>query len=277
MKKILIATDFSTNARPALEYAVFLSLKAGAVLHVLHTYMPVYPLTETVAGPPVTVEWEEAYRHSAQETLDNLTEELKARGLTVVSHLELGPLSTVATDIVKQEGIDLTVLGRSESGGWLFELFGNVATQLLDNLTTPLLMVPAEVTHYKIDRMAYATQLEFDETEILAQVYDWADEAGAEVHLVHVRAAHEPNIQNDEDFIEDIRKTFPDRNTTILERDASSVVDGIEELTKDVDADILVMSTHHRNLFTQIVNPSKTRKLLLHCSVPTLVFPLEAL
>lgn len=277
MKKILIATDFSTNARPALEYAVFLSLKAGAELHLLHTYMPVYPLTETVAGPPVTVEWEEAYRHSAQETLDNLTEELRARDLSVVSHLELGPLSTVAADLAKSEGIDLIVLGRSESGGWLFELFGNVATQLLDSLTIPLLMVPAEVTHFKIDRMAYATQLEFDETDILTQVYDWADEAGAEVHLVHVRASHEPNIHNDEDFINDIRKTFPDRNTTILERAASSVVEGIEDLTRDVEADLLVMSTHHRNLFTQIVNPSKTRKLLLHCSVPTLVFPLGAL
>jgi nucleotide-binding universal stress UspA family protein len=40
MKRILIPTDFSTNANNALEYAAEISSLAGAAITLLHVYTP---------------------------------------------------------------------------------------------------------------------------------------------------------------------------------------------------------------------------------------------
>ncbi|OZI10117.1 hypothetical protein BWI93_00380 [Siphonobacter sp. BAB-5385] len=277
MKNILVAVDFTENSRPALESAIFLASKSGATLHVLHTYLPVYPMTETVSGPPVTVEWEETYRLSAQTQLDTLTEEMRGRGLAPEIYLELGPVGPVVKDMVQSHAIDLVVLGRSESDSWLSDLFGSTATQLVNDLTVPLLMVPSEFSQRGFTRIAYATQLEFTETHVLKDLYRWADYMGATVQIINVQADHEPSINSDEELMNEIRTAFPDRHTTVLQRKADSVEDGIQELLHDTEADLLVMSSHHRNLFTQIVNPSKSKKLLLHSPVPTLIFPLGRL
>ncbi|PQA58708.1 universal stress protein [Siphonobacter curvatus] len=277
MKNILVAVDFTENSRPALESAIFLASKSGATLHVLHTYLPVYPMTETVSGPPVTVEWEETYRLSAQTQLDTLTEEMRGRGLSPEIYLELGPVGPVVKDMVESHAIDLVILGRSESDSWLSDLFGSTATQLVNDLTVPLLMVPAEFSQRGFTKIAYATQLEFTETHVLKDLYRWADYMGATVQIINVQADHEPSVNSDEELMNEIRAAFPDRHTTVLQRKADSVEEGIQELLHDTEADLLVMSSHHRNLFTQIVNPSKSKKLLLHSPIPTLIFPLGRL
>lgn len=277
MKNILVAVDFTENSRPALESAIFLASKSGAALHVLHTYLPVYPMTETVSGPPVTVEWEETYRLSAQTQLDALTEEMRTRGLAPEIYLELGPVGPVVKDMVESHAIDLVILGRSESDSWLSDLFGSTATQLVNDLTVPLLMVPSEFSQRGFTKIAYATQLEFTETHVLKDLYRWADYMGATVQIINVQANHEPSVNSDEELMDEIRTAFPDRHTTVLQRKADSVEEGIQELLHDTEADLLVMSSHHRNLFTQIVNPSKSKKLLLHSPIPTLIFPLGRL
>ncbi|MFT4032931.1 MAG: universal stress protein [Siphonobacter sp.] len=274
MKNILIATDFSENAKPAVEWALQLACHTNSTLHILHTYLPVYPMTETVAGPSVMVEWEETYRVSAQERMDKLAVELKTRCPKVETHLELGPLTTVIEELVTDSSIDLVVMGRSESGGWIFELLGSAATQLIDDISVPVLVVPAEVTQFKIERIAYATQLEFDELKVLKEIYQWADDLNASVQLINVQTEREPNINSDEDALEEIRAAFPTRHTMVLQRTAHSVEEGINELVIDTEADLLVTASHHRNLFTQIVNPSNSRKLLLHSHIPTMVFSL---
>ena len=78
-------------------------------------------------------------------------------------------------------------------------------------------------------------------------------------------------------MLANIQAQFPEHHITLLQRKTSSIQEGILELVKDTEADLLVMSTHHRNLFTQLVNPSKTKKLLLHSPVPVLIFPLPDL
>ncbi len=278
MKNILVATDFTENSRPALETAVYLASTNGAVLHLLHTYLPVYPMTETVTGPPLTVEWEETYRNSAQEQIDKLTEELQARNVVVTSHLELGPLTPIIKEFTEEKSVDLVIMGRtesSESGNWFTDFFGNSSTQLFNELQVPLLVVPGEVEEYGFTRIAYATQLEFDESETVKKTFQWADSIGAAVQLINVQSDREPNIASDDDMLADIQALVPEHHITLLQRKSDSVEEGILELLKDTEADLLIMSTHHRNLFTQIVNPSKSKKLLLHCPIPVLLFPLK--
>lgn len=278
MKNILVATDFTENSRPALETAVYLASRNGAVLHLLHTYLPVYPMTETVTGPPLTVEWEETYRTSAQEQMDRLTEELKARNVTVTPYLELGPLTSIVKEFTEEKAVDMVIMGRTESSdssNWFTDFFGNSSTQLFNELNVPLLVVPGEVEEYGFTRIAYATQLEFNESEAIRKTFRWADSLGAAVQLINVQSDREPNIASDDEMLTDIQTLVPEHHITLQQRKSDSVEEGILDLLKDTEADLLVMSTHHRNLFTQIVNPSKSKKLLLRCPVPVLLFPLK--
>jgi nucleotide-binding universal stress UspA family protein len=190
--------------------------------------------------------------------------------------LETGSLTELARQMVQENGVDLVVVGRTEtSTGWLAQLFGSQASDLLEALDVPVLMVPPEAETPVFRQILYATQLEFDERAVLRQVFDWAKTLGASVRLVKLDVPFEPNIHRDEDYLKDIKTAFAGESYEFIQREAETVSGGLSDAARDLGADLLVLTSHHRSFLDQLVNPSKARQVLLQSPVPTLVFPLE--
>ncbi|MCY7353365.1 MAG: universal stress protein [Cytophagaceae bacterium] len=275
MNTILVATDFSDSAQNALDLAILLARSRQASLLLLHS-VAVYPALETVAAPPVFAQNADSYS-SAKTSLEQKAAQIREQGIACEIRLETGSVTEVIRQLVEQQLIDLVVVGRTGTGNWFMELIGNHASDLVSALTVPVLMVPPDWPVTEIKQIAYATQLEFDETEVLREVFDLAQSLGASVALVKVNVPFEPNIHPDADYLADIREAFSRESYEVVTRDADTVSEGVVQVAEEVGANLLVLASHHRNLLTQLINPSKSKQVLAKSSLPTLVFPLEAM
>lgn len=272
MKTLLATTDFSEHSHTTLRVTAALAQRLQSRVLLLHS-VPIYPTAEPLTT--VDIGFNDQYEAS-KNALERQAETLRQQGIPVEILLEGGSLSELVRDAVQEKAADLVVVGRTEtSTGWLAQLMGNQASDLVEALDVPVLMVPPDAPVSEFHKILYATQLEFDERVILRQVFDLAKLLGASVQLVKLNVPFEPNIHRDKDYIADIERAFAGETYELLQRKADTVSGGLSDAARELSADLLVLCSHHRTFLDQLINPSKARQVLLQSPVPTLVFPLE--
>ncbi len=272
MKTILVTTDFSEHSHTTVRLAAAMAQRTQGHLILVHS-VPLYPASEPLTT--VDIGLSEQYE-SSKSQLEKQAESLRQPGLSIETVLESGSLGEMTRQLVKEKSVELVVVGRTEtSTGWLAQLFGSQASDLVEALDVPVLMVPPGAVVGDFHKILYATQLEFDERAVLRRVFAWAKLLGASVQLVKLNVPFEPNIHRDEDYLHDIKKTFAGESFEFSGREAETVSGGLSEAAAELGADVLVLTSHHRSFLDQLINPSKARQVLLQSPVPTMVFPLE--
>src|SRR5215218_10175780 len=106
LRTILLATDGSPSAIEAAQVAADTARRAGAVVHLAHTWR----ITEAGVGMDAA-SWQYAfdtYERVASEVLNREAERVKAAGATVAGqHLSQGRAATAIGAIATENGADL--------------------------------------------------------------------------------------------------------------------------------------------------------------------------
>lgn len=268
MKKILLATDFSNDAQKAFEYSLYFAKKFDAEILVLHTYLPTYvdPSTPIDIVSNLQNELVDSLKAQLSDLIDIAQEEgVKATSKLMYSDIKSGVISTV-----KEENCDLIIIGKTGDTGFLYKLIGSNASALVNSTTVPLLMVPASTEKIEIEKCLYGTQLEFDELEQLAEASKFADKLNAKLLLGHIIADFEPDIQPDNQYLDEIKTAFED--IEIITENTASVTGGLLSIAHTEKADLLIVASHHRNFITQLIDPSKSQKLVNKADLPVLIY-----
>ena len=142
IRRILFPTDFSPPALQALQYAMALAERFQAELHVLHVIAPL-----PVTLPDATTSW--TYSDSVQEieleqtrkSLAELVGESWASQHRTILACEVGFAVDEIVRYVKQEDIDLLVVGTHGHSGLSRLLLGSVAEKLVRIADCPVLTV----------------------------------------------------------------------------------------------------------------------------------------
>lgn len=283
MRSILIAIDFSENAERALAAAKLFAEKDATELLILHAYQPYIADVNVTPGnvmPGVggadflamTSELEEEFHKRLDEYAANLT----AEGYNAKAIWTLGSVQSAIEEAIDDHVPDLIVIGRTGTGGFLDKLIGSSATHIALNSPCPVLVVPPQTEPTKFKKVVYATQFEYEENNILREVFVLMNQLGADLTLLKINSDTQPDIQPDNQYIADIKAHFTIREGQIVIREAKHVLDGIEAYCDEVQADLLIMSTRERSFIEEyLINPSITRKLVVDTHVPLLVFHLK--
>lgn len=283
MNKILIPIDFSENAERALAAAKLIAEKDLTKLLILHAYQPyiadvnltpghVLPGIDGTDFLSMTGELEDEFR----KRLEKYVDEVNAEGFQAEAIWAIGSVQSSVDEAIESHNPDLVVIGRTGTGGFLDKLIGSSATGIGLNSACPVLVIPPQSTPRKFQKVVYATQFEYDETDILTQVYILMNQLGANLTLLKIRSDSQPDIQADHQYMNEIKSKFTITDDTIVFRESRHVLDGIEDYCDEVGADLLIMSSRERSFIEEfLINPSVTRKLIIDTHVPLLVFHLK--
>jgi nucleotide-binding universal stress UspA family protein len=132
--------------------------------------------------------------------------------------------------------------------------------------------VPPDVEGIRFEQIVYASQLEFDEKEILLHVIALVKQLKGKLRLVKVNSDDQLNIQPDGQFIDEIENEFGITREDITILTGSHVMDTLEDYCDKIQADLLIVSNRHRGFFEKLLNPSMTKKLTVETNVPLLVY-----
>ncbi|MCF0073213.1 universal stress protein [Dyadobacter sp. CY261] len=283
MRSILIAIDFSENAERALAAAKIIAEKNVTELLILHAYQPYIADVNVTPGNvmpgiggsdflTMTTELEGEFH----KRLDGYVADLAAEGFNAKAIWALGSVQSAIEEAINDHVPDMIVIGRTGTGGFLDKLIGSSATQIALNSPCPVLVVPPQVELSQFKNVVYATQFEYEENNILREVFVLMNHLGAKLTLLKIKSDSQPDVQPDNQYIAEIKSHFTIANEQIVIRENRHILDGIEAYCDEVKADLLIMSTRERSFIEEyLINPSITRKLVVDTHVPLLVFHLK--
>jgi nucleotide-binding universal stress UspA family protein len=130
IKKVLVATDFSENAQPAVETAITVAKTFGAEVHLVHAFQTPVPIVSPyeVVVPDGFLE---QARDAAARNLNAVEEKISSEGVSVTSHLTEVPAASSIARLAGELGIDLIVMGTRGHTGLKHIVLGSVAERTI--------------------------------------------------------------------------------------------------------------------------------------------------
>ncbi len=138
--KILLPLDDSKTSRRTTEALISQKERFPyplTLLHVVETDKLAYRMIPDFQVAMVRERAREAGEHFLQQARDQFS----AVGLEVETRLEEGSARKIITRIANEEGFQLLIIGRSNSGEIRDVLFGSVTNYVLHNVQCPVLLL----------------------------------------------------------------------------------------------------------------------------------------
>jgi len=281
MKTILLPTDFSANAKHAAEYGYRLAkqIKANVMLCNAVIVPAEMPQAGFIAWPM------EEYDVLMDESADELrklkavlADDKDAFKPLISCFNEVGSTADVVNSIIAKKKIDLVVMGTHGRTGLSGFLLGNHSRMLIDSITKPLLLVPAQAPETSVKKIAFATDFKQPEKD-LESIYDLiplAKSLNAEILLTHIYDGKDQSPEFRKwikHFLAELsdKADYPHIYYRLVKNDLAEK--GLDWLCEHGEVDMLAMVHRPHNFFDNLLKGSCTQKMAAHISIPLLVFP----
>ncbi|MFD2519801.1 universal stress protein [Emticicia soli] len=269
MKTILLATDFSKAANKAIYLASQIAIKQEARLILFHAYRFMNTYDDNY-GIPI----DELKKLSARKLAD-----LKKRILAKVDQpLEIeicnrrGFVLDTVKEVIAEFGVDLIIMSSVGDTPLGAGFFGSVATEMIDKLKTPMLVLPPKYRLKNIENAVMGIDLTkpIDAAAFGKAIYFLRD-ADAVVDVVFVakdeeEAASEA-IRKATLNLRELMKNVPHTFQTLVDKKRLEAINGF---TKKRKAQLLITFPQHHGFFEKIFFTQNTRRLVFDAEVPVL-------
>ncbi len=275
MKTILFPTDFSTNANQALEYAVELAALAGTTLILLHVYTPILS-KDNVYSTLITEEVADAKRE-AHEKLKVITQTITKEFPSIICHAQVN-VGEPVDEILKVSSdnkVDFIIMGTVGANKLSNMIFGSNTASIIEKSECPVLAVPAGCSFRMPKRILFATNFSYNDLESVKKLVLLATAFQSEIMLTHVDVSIDEDSDKStsmENFYKEVMAVTNYPKITYKVVSDHNVTMGLDKIIEDSAIDLFALSTHKRNWFEKIFNPSITKKISHYTFIPLLAF-----
>ena len=280
MKNILVATDFSPEARYAFEVAVQLARHTGGQLTLLHVLDTIEDSTAgfSTVGSPVgedsinqifAIKLIEATKHRlnalAAESL-HLAPDVPVHEAVEVARVGEGILAAI-----KRHGADLVVLGARGHGAMENFFVSSTTERLIRLASCPVLTVKHPHHGYEVKHIVFPSDFSAEAERALDGLRTVrATFPEATLHLLHVAGGDGGHIA--EQQMRAFAEQYQLGKCETTEVDASRASAGIEDYAKQIGADLVVIPTHARSGLSRFLQTSIAETVATHAFPPVLTY-----
>lgn len=273
MKTIIVATDFSAEAKNAAAYAAAAAQVLGArIIFFSLQNISIHTLNARLPGSSFDNIISKCYEMVA----------IAARDLSYKHNIEVLPdmaSGDFFEELIRchtQHKADLIVMGMAAKS-LEQDLLGNTTTKVMDKLNVPVLAVPLNAKFTNVKRIVFACDvMRGIHTKVLIQVRMFAKIFGSSVEVFHVRdhvyalkerASEETNLEIIKDQLKGIQYFYHGI-------ESKKIIGAIRNEIEATGADLLVMVTHRYGFWNSLVHRSKTREMAAGSNIPLLSLPI---
>ncbi len=273
-ERILVPTDFSETSERALEYAKAIAKQDNSQLLLIHVGPPMNLITPPEAAWVDVAELESG----EEERLEQSGAELRSEGYRARTISVTGALYDELLSAVKQNGVDLIVLGTHGRKGYDRLLLGSDAEAILRQAHCPVLLVgptaPAlQEKTWQLREVICATTLDPRSAKVAAFAHKLAAQHGADLVLFHVQNPDSPDadwVSFEEAFHHYVPQGLGAcsclRTRLVSTAPGTSIVD----LAKQRGCDLIVMGAHPASSMATHLSPGTAAKVLIEAPCPVM-------
>ncbi len=274
MQKIIVPVDFSMASSWGYYYAYEMAKHLNAELVIVHLYWPpyvesTYPIEQIQAI--YNAKEEEVLQHLHAATRPPVNDTPDQVRLSYV--IKPGSENTLVS-LAKELEAELIVMGTHGSGKALDKIWGTNTGKVIQGATCPVLAIPEGAVFKPVQHIAYATDFDEKDNELLFQLAVVATAIKATVHCVHINLVEGPfNDPDEASFRARFEEDFKGLPVSFSNFSAESVEEGLQTFCRINDIHILAMLTHHRSLWDKLFGGGSTTKSMSRATrLPLLAF-----
>jgi nucleotide-binding universal stress UspA family protein len=273
IKRILVPTDFSENARTAYEYAIDLAEKHKARIDVVHIYTPVddgIPMIapDRVSSIELKAQLTEFVTHSIED--DDDEGYISLRKVKVNAELKFGGASDTIIDLSKKD-YDLVVMGSVGSGSFAEIVFGSVTTKVAQDAFCPVLVVPKNSRFKGVENLLYACDFKHKSFKHPALIAEVATLFKSKIDLVYVKHKDSKNESYTQD-LSDMQAVFATQAPSLTVKthvvEEEDVFYGINQFAEEHKTDMVVLITKHYSFLEKAFRSSVTKEMAMYTKLP---------
>lgn len=297
---ILVPTDFSEEARKALEYGRALGESFRGEVHLLHAHEGDFSYgVPAMMGPGTKAAVGNAIEESLRKRLEELGRKFSLAQDSKQRHVRIGRAYNAICEVAEKIGADLIVIGTHGYGGWRRFFLGSTAERVVQHAPCPVLVVrererdSLEPSGGSLQIRKILAPVDFSECSRkgLRYAIDFAANCGASVTLLHTIQV-QPLIPS-EDMAELTHMPAPG----VIERAARMEMRKLEKavafgevkhdtqiragraaleicrFAEQSEADLIVTSTHGATGLEHVLIGSTAERVVRHAPCPVLIVP----
>jgi nucleotide-binding universal stress UspA family protein len=276
MKTILVPVDFSRTAIGAFRYARRLAAHLNVEVKIISVYHE--PVNYRPDGYIIEHELAKARESCVSRLKDFIDVENTQDHFSkpVIYEAVYGYASTAIVENAKGTGIDMIVMGTTGEHDVAEEWLGSVSSNVAQNATRPVWLVPRGYQFRPIRKILYACDFdeEFDLTTE-GELAELAKSLGAGIHTVFIKNKNKDYGVDRRVIRELFRFDEPSVVFTSEVIEGTNVPENIKRAAMNNECDILAVSTRQRDFWESLFHKSVTKQLALHPEMPVLVLHKE--
>jgi nucleotide-binding universal stress UspA family protein len=276
IKTILLATDFSAEARNALRCAISLAKRYESRLVLVHI-LPIEGAVEGESGPLMS----DAIRHSAEKRMVKLETAADLKSLPHESIIRSGDSWEVISQLLRDKHIDLVVMGTHGRGALKKLILGSTAEKIIRHAACPVLTVGPHVPsrlRKRFGHIFYASDFSSGSRKALTYAVSLAEEDRAHLTMLHV-IERDPISQSE---VREWKQESREKLTQMISSDLDlpykpeiEVEFGIPEVeivrqAQARKADLIVMGSHSGGIVSRHLPWTTLHHVLQHAHCPVL-------
>ena len=268
MKTIIVATDFSSTALNAAKYASDMAVALNANILLINIYqVPVIYID--VPLPMYQTDIEQRVRKSMDELKEDLLKHTQNK-IAIETEIVMGvffeELKTISDNVKPY----VVVMGSQGTTAAERFFLGGHAVHTMRNLQWPIITIPPETKFSGIKKIGLAS--DFDkviETTPVDAIKMFVKDFNSELHILNTGKEKEfnPDVVFGSGMLQEMIFDFKPHYHFITKQDT---IEGIMELAKANDIDLLVILPKEHGIMEMITHKSHTKKLVLNSYIPVM-------
>lgn len=274
MKRILVPTDFSSQAENALKVAAQLANRFDGEIFLLHMLELPLQLVDPVVGSG-NQNLPEAlfFMQLAKKKFKELIDAPYLEGIKIHDIVEFHQAFDGIMEISKEHNCDFIVMGSNGSSGIKEVFIGSNTEKVVRNSTIPVLVIKNEHENFDINNFVFATDCDLEYKHTLNKAIQFANKINANLHLVYINTANNfKTTQETNQCLEDFVKGEDISAHSLNVYNDISVEKGVLNFAKSINAGLIGISTHGRKGLAHFFNGSISEDLVNHANRPVVTF-----
>ncbi|MFD2567348.1 universal stress protein [Pseudotenacibaculum haliotis] len=275
MSKILVPVDFSQKSEYAVKLAAKIGKKTSCEIYLLHMVELPSGIVDMGAGSNFSIPESMMYLRKVKEKLLDLKSRYFNEDQVARHAIRFQTPYDGIRDYSKKIDADLIIMGSQGISDFEEMIIGSNTEKIVRTSEIPVIVVKTDTNKFKLKDLVYASNFKDDNKESFKKFLGFAKLFKSKIHLLKINTigkfeSSSVTKQKIKDFINglDIPKS------TINVYNDTSVVKGITNFSRDINADLIALSTHGRSGLSSLFNGSITKSVSKNVLRPVITFKL---
>jgi len=273
MKTILVPIDFSKKSEYATKLAVRIAKKTDSEIILLHMVELPSGIIDMGAGANFSIPSSMMYLRKVKEQIIHFKDNFIPKKILVKHSIRFQNPHEGILDYSKKIDADLIVMGSKGVSDFDEIIIGSNTEKVVRTSLIPVIVVKKGVEKFQLKNLVFASSFKKDNIDTFKKFLGFAKKFKSKIHLLKVNTIGEfESTHISKEKINTFIANFELPKYTINIYNDTSIVKGIINFSKDINADLIVLSTNGRSGLSHLFNSSISKNLSKNALRPVITF-----